>query len=181
MTLWFIYSTYIAAVNPARLRLALPDSDGRARPGPLAVGTAIAMAVSAVLIAVSSDLLAALEISPETWRMAAGIVIGIVGVRVLAFPQRAEEPQLSGSWAGLVPVAFPLLITPELIALVTIFGATEPAVRSIGGVAAALALGLGSGFAAYRRPSLWSATARLFGALLILGGIAMLVEGIRDV
>jgi small neutral amino acid transporter SnatA (MarC family) len=147
----------------------------------LLVGTVLVVGMSALIVAVSTDLLDALDITPETWRIAAGIVVGIAGIRVLALPQRAEEPELQGMWRALVPVAFPLLFTPELVALVTIYGSTESAGHAIAGVAVAAALGLATGVLVLRRPSLWLATARFLGAVLILGGIALVIEGIRDV
>ncbi len=181
MSIWFVYATYLAAVNPARLRPALPQRKGRIRWAATLSGATATLVAGFFLVAVSTDLLDALDITPETWRIAAGSIATLVGLRVLAAPLRAEEPQLHGRWAALVPVAFPLLITPELVALVSLFGATEPATRSIGGLIAAIALGAATGAVAHRRPSLWLAGARLFAALLILGGLAMIVEGIRDV
>lgn len=181
MSIWLIYAAYLAAVNPARLRPGLPERRGRAVPGVVAGGAAITLVAGLILIAVSADLLDALDISAETWRIAAGMVATIAGFRVLAFPSRADEPELSGAWAALVPVAFPLLISPELVALVSIFGATEPATRSVAGLVVALALATAAGLAGHRRPSLWLATARLMAALLVLAGVALIVEGIRDV
>ena len=181
MSIWLVYATYIAAVNPARLRPALPERSGRARWAPMLGGAAVTLFVGFLLVAISTDLLDALEITPETWRIAAGAVATVVALRVLAVPGRAEEPQLKGPWAALVPVAFPLMITPELIALVSIFGATEPATRSVGGLIVAIAVGAATGTLVVRRPSLWLAGARLLATVLILGGLAMIVEGIRDV
>lgn len=181
MSIWLVYAAYIAAVNPARLRPALPEHGDRARWGPLLGGAAVTLGAGALLIAFSADLLDALDITPETWRIAAGMVATLVGFRVLVFPDRPEEPRLTGLRAALVPVAFPLLITPEIVALVSIFGATEPATRSFGGLAVAVALGVAAGAIARRRPSLWLAGARLLAAVLILAGIALIVEGIRDV
>ncbi len=181
MSIWFVYATYLAAVNPARLRPALPERDSRVHWAPILSGATATLVVGFFLVAVSTDLLDALEITPETWRIAAGSIATLVGLRVLASPGRAEEPQLRGRWAAIVPMAFPLLITPELVALVSLFGATEPATRSAGGLIAAIAVGTATGAAAHRRPSLWLAAARLFAAMLILGGLAMIVEGIRDV
>ena len=80
------------------------------------LGAALVIAAGAGLVAVSTELLDAIEVTPETYRIAAGTVAALVGMRVVVFPGRAEEPQLNGMWASVVPVAFPLLLTPELIA-----------------------------------------------------------------
>jgi small neutral amino acid transporter SnatA (MarC family) len=181
MSIWLVYAAYLAAVNPARLRPLLPQQDDRTYWAPVLSGAAAALGVCFVLVAVSTDLLEGLAITPETWRIAAGMIATIMGWRILATPGRPEEPRLRGRWEALVPVAFPLLLTPELIGLVSIFGATEPATRSIGGLVVAVAIAVGSGAIAHRRPTLWLAGARFFAALLILAGLAMVVEGIRDV
>lgn len=181
MSIWLVYAGYLAAVNPARLRPALPEDDERVAWRAVIAGAAFAMGVGLLLIAVSTDLLDALDITPETWRIAAGMVAALVGLRVLAFPGRAEEPRLGGLRSAIVPVAFPLLLTPELVALVSIFGATEPATRSVGGLLVALTVGVAAGAVRHRHPTLWLAGARLFATVLLLAGLALVVEGIRDV
>lgn len=181
MTTWFVYLSYLAAVNPARLRPALPGRDGRAAVVPLVTGAVITLAFASLLIGVADDVLDALDITPETFRIAAGVVAGLVGIKVLALPTRAEEPELSGVWKALVPVTFPLMITPELVALASIYGATESGGVAIGGVAIALLAGAGAGLLRQRRPRLWLASARFLAAFLILAGFALVVEGIRDV
>ena len=113
VSIWFVYATYLAAVNPARLRPALPQRKGRIRWAATLSGATATLVAGFFLVAVSTDLLDALDITPETWRIAAGSIATLVGLRVLAAPLRAEEPQLHGRWAALVPVAFPLLITPS--------------------------------------------------------------------
>ncbi len=181
MTIWLVFGSYLAAVNPLRLRPALPEESGRVRWQPVLLGAALVIAAGAGLVAVSTELLDAIEVTPETYRIAAGTVAALVGMRVVVFPGRAEEPQLNGMWASVVPVAFPLLLTPELIALISIFGATESATRSIGGLLVAIGAGVALGWVAHRRPQLWLAGARLLGAFLVLAGFALVVEGIRDV
>lgn len=181
MSIWLVYAGYLAAVNPARLRPALPDGNDSSRWFSIIGGAVLTLGVGIGLVAWSTNLLDALDITPETWRIAAGVIATVVGLRGLALPDRAAEPELGGKWAAVVPVAFPLLITPELVALISIFGATEPATRSLGGLALALAIGAATALVAHRRPGLWLAGARLFAAVLILVGLAMVVEGIRDV
>ena len=181
MSIWLIYAGYVAAVNPARLRPALPGSEDGAEPFPALAGAAAAFVVCLAVVAFSTDVLSALDITPETARIAAGMVAALVGFRVLVSPTRTSEPRLGGNLAAVVPVAFPLLLTPELVALVLIFGATEPAARSVGGLGLALLVGVFAARMAHRRPTVWLASARLLAAVLILVGVALIVEGIRDV
>jgi small neutral amino acid transporter SnatA (MarC family) len=166
----FAFMAYVAAVNPPRLRIGLPESHGRARFTPLLAGSALVFVITA-----------ALALSAESWRMASGIIVGLVGARVLVAPQRADEPVLDGWGAALVPVAFPLLFTPQLAALAVLFGGTESAAVAVGMLALALGVAVAVGMMRRTREALWLASARFFGALLIVVAVLEVVEGIRDV
>ena len=181
MSIWLIYAAYIAAVNPPRLRPVLPGSDDSVEPFPVLAGAAAAFVIGLAIVAFSTELLSALDVTPETARITAGMVAALVGFRILVKPTRKPEPRLNGALAAAVPVAFPLLLTPELVALVFIYGATEPAARSVGGLGLALVTGAAVGWITHRRPTVWLASARLLAAFLILVGVALIVEGIRDV
>jgi small neutral amino acid transporter SnatA (MarC family) len=113
--------------------------------------------------------------------MASGIIVGLVGARVLVAPQRADEPVLDGWGAALVPVAFPLLFTPQLAALAVLFGGTESTTVAVGMLALALVVAIAVGMMRRTREALWLASARFFGALLIIVAVLEVVEGIRDV
>ena len=181
MTGWLVFLTYIAAVNPARLRPALPEYADRVRWAAALAGSILTLVVGAGLVAVSADLLDVLDITPETFRIAAGALAAVTGLRVFGWPDRVDEPELEGWRAAFVPVAFPLLMTPQLAGLIIIYGATESAVLAVGGLATALAAGVAAGLLGHRHPTLWLAAARFLGAVLLLGGLALVVEGIRDV
>lgn len=177
----FALIAYLAAVNPPRLRLGLPERNGRARFGPLAVGTGLVFAVAAALALTAVTALEWFQITPESWRMATGIIVGLVGARVLVAPQRAEEPVLDGWGAALVPIAFPLLFTPQLAVLAVLFGGTESKSVAVGTLAVALIIAVAVGMMRRTREALWLASARFFGALLIIVAVLEVVEGIRDV
>jgi small neutral amino acid transporter SnatA (MarC family) len=83
--------------------------------------------------------------------------------------------------SALVPIAFPLLFTPQLAVLAILFGATESFAPAWGWLAVGVGAGVAVGALRYRRPELWLAVARLFAALLVLLGIALVIAGIRDV
>ena len=57
-------------------------------------------------------MLDALDISPESFRLAAAVVLALEGARALLLARPRTEPQLAGLGAALVPVAFPLLLSP---------------------------------------------------------------------
>ncbi len=181
MTTWFIYLSYIAALNPARLREALPEERGRSRAVPLVGGAAVVLLAGLALAAASESILDALDITPETWRIAAGTVVALVAIRVLVVPGRPAEPELTGPWASIVPVAFPLLLTPELVALISVYGATESLGTTVAALAVALAVSVAAGLLRRTRPRLWIATTRLLASGAVVAGFALIVEGIRDV
>ena len=80
-----------------------------------------------------------------------------------------------------MPVAFPLVLTPELLALASVYGATESLEVSIGGLVVGLVAGIVAGALRRTRPGLWLATARLTASFAVIAGFALIVEGIRDV
>jgi small neutral amino acid transporter SnatA (MarC family) len=175
---------FVAAVNPFRARLGIPGADGaRARAVPALIGIAVGAAILVGLAAMSGPALRALQVTTETFVIAAGLVAVLGGAWVLGFPEPADEPEASGWRAGLWPVAFPRVVGPETIALALAIGAREGVVSTTIGVCVGLGL-LGALAAIPRRPLVarvlvWSA--RLAAALLILVGVWLMIEGIRDV
>lgn len=179
MTVWFVLLAYVASVNPPRLRPGLGVDADRARPARLASGALAVAVFGLVLILGATTALDALDITDETWRLAAGVVCGLVGARVLVAPQLGRIPEAGTT--PLIPIAFPLLLTPQLASLVVLFGATESVAIAWGGLVVGVVAGAAVGRARYRRPGLWLAAARFLGAALVAVGIALVVAGIRDV
>jgi small neutral amino acid transporter SnatA (MarC family) len=179
-----LVAAYLAAVNVARTRLGLPeDPRGRARPAVLAGGAALAFGAVAALAGWSGPLLRSLEITPETFRIAAGFALTIAAVAALLAPRPAAEPVPRGWRAALWPVAFPLLLGPEVMALAVATGTQEGVPATLGATGAALAALLALG-ALPRRPLpdrvlLW--LSRVLGVVLLVAGMWLAVDGIRDV
>ncbi len=180
MSGWFVLVAYLAAVNPPRLRPHLAASEERGTPRDLAVGAAVVAIGGLVLVLAADGILDVLDITDETWRLAAGVICLLVGARAMVVPQFGSMPQPVGDTA-LVPIAFPLLFTPQLAALAVLFGATEPLPMAWGWLTASVVAGAASGGLRQRRPELWLALARVLAAALIVAGIALLIAGIRDV
>ena len=179
MTGWFIFLAYLAAVNPPRMRSQLAAGEERGQSKPLAVGAAIVVGTGLILVLAADGILDALDITDETWRLATGVVCGLVGGRTVISPAGGNIPSPAAS--VLFPIAFPLLFTPQLAVLAILFGATEPFAAAWGGLAAGVGAGAIAGKLRYRRPELWLALARLFAAVLVVVGVALVVAGIRDV
>jgi len=184
MTFGLLLAAYLGVLNVARARLGAPEgSDGRARPWPLAGGSLLALGLVAALAGWSGPLLRALQITPETFRIAAGIAGVIAAAHILIVPRPAAEPVPGGWWAALWPVCFPLLVGPEVMAMAVATGTREgvPATLAAAGAALAVLLALG---ALPRRPLpdrvlVW--LARVLALVLLVVGLWLAVDGIRDV
>jgi hypothetical protein len=162
----FLVAGFLAATNAGRVALAARVS----RPRPPT--SALALVIGGVLIvagaAVADDLLEGLEISPESFRIAAGLVLGGTGLWTLLWP-----PPIPGPFAAV-------LVTPELLCLAIGFGAEEPLGEVIG--AAALAM-VPAGVAAFIRSGETTALlcGRFLAALALVVAVALVVSGVRDV
>lgn len=175
---------YLGGCNPARSRLAVPEAeDRRARPGVLAAGSLVAFGAVAALAGWSGPILEALRISPETFRLAAGITAGLTAALFLVSPRPASEPELAGGRAALWPVAFPRLFTPVIAALALSTGASDGVPGSL--IGAAVALGILNVLGAIPRRELpdrvllWAG--RMTSVALVLAAVFLIVDGIRDV
>ena len=183
MSFAFYAFAFFAVANPFRWRLSLPERDGRVRGQPLALGVALLVGVAAPISAAAGSVLDWLDISPETWRIAAGVVVVGAGLWVLAFPRRRDEPELAGMGAGVVPVFFPVLLAPELYVLLKSTGADE----TVGFTLASLAIPIGAlaVLTLQRRTpvseSVMTAMSRILAALAVVVGLALIISGIRDV
>jgi small neutral amino acid transporter SnatA (MarC family) len=178
MTFAFLAFAFVAAVNPCRQRLVMPD-----RVAVVALGCGIALGSVAGIAAFGGALLDGLDISPESWRLGAALVLALEGARFLVFARPAAEPELAGLKAALVPVAFPLLLTPGVVALAIAAGGDDVEPEAVGAVALALALVLGTGLVprGARTDPLLMAGGRLLGAVEIAAGVALAVGAVRDV
>jgi len=176
----FALLALIAAVNPAAAALAMVRDRRTDRPRSVALGTLVAGLALAGLAAAADPLLDLLDLGLGTYRLGAGVVVAVVGLRWLAAgPARTvEEPDEDRRLAGFV--AFPVLITPAAAALAPSVGAEHGAVVAAVGIAIAVGLG-GAGI--YLRRSLphlfVSGMVRLLGAACAVAGVAVAVDGIR--
>ena len=176
MTLLII--AFVTAINPFRTKPVLPP-----RLDAVAIGAALAFGVALVLAAGADSLLDWLNTSPEAFRIGAGGVLAVSGVSAMVRP-RPEEPSLAGAAAGLVPVAFPLLVTPALAVLAISYGAD----RGVGDAAIGTAVALAGLIAAAVVPrggdvsrSVWAWLGRMTGAAVVVVAVVLIIDGIKDV
>lgn len=178
MTFAFLVFAFVAAVNPCRLLLALPERRAAA-----ALGALLALAAVAGIAALGGALLEALAISPESFRLGAALVLALEGARALVLARPGAEPELAGLKAAVVPVAFPLLLSPGVVALAVAAGGDDVEAEAVGALAVALAALLAVTLVprGARADSLLVAGGRLLAALEIAAGVALAVGAIRDV
>lgn len=180
MTWPYLLVVAVVAVNAARIRPGLPGT-GKRRVGLAAGGGVLVFLVGGSAFIWAEPLLEALAISPETWRIGAGVVALLAGAWVLVFPARRADDALNGWAAAVVPVAFPLVLSPELAGFMVLFGATEPASSWLPALVVGLTTVPAAAWFEVKRRWLWEATSRFGAALLIILAIAQIIEGIRDV
>ena len=124
-----------------------------------------------------------MEITPETFRIAAGLVAVFAGGWAFVASVPATEPPLGGWRDGLWPIAYPRILAPEVL-LLAMAAATQNGVAATT-TAAAAAVGvlaaLGAVRSTERTTRLLVATGRVLAVLLVVAGIFLMVDGIRDV
>jgi small neutral amino acid transporter SnatA (MarC family) len=108
-----------------------------------------------------------LSISPESFRIAAGLVLAAAAVRTIVWPVPAPAPFAA------------VLVTPELAALAVSLGADEPADKVFAAAVPAFVL-LALAYRARRRDTA-ALSAQFLAALQLVVAVALVVAGIRDV
>ena len=164
---------FLAATNPARVAIAARAE--RPRPGAVALAGLLGAGLVVVAALLGDELLDALDVSPESFRIAAGLVAGATGARWIGWPR------FDGPFAAV-------LVTPELACLAVSFGADEP----IGTVLAAAAISVPLlAVAALSHPGKPSApersdepavvAARFLAALQVVVAVGLVVSGVCEV
>lgn len=178
MSFWFLLLAFAASLNACRVGLAFPG-----HPVTLALGSLLALGAGTALAFSGRGVLEALEISPESFRLAAALVLTVEGARALLAGQPTTAPAVPGLRAALVPVAFPLLLQPGVVVLALAAGGDDISGLAIGALAVALLLVAGTGLLprGTRAEALLAAGGRLLGALEIAVGVALAVDALRDV
>ncbi len=177
MNVFLAAAALLFAVNPARRALELVPRPERRIATAAGVGVVVAVAA---LAAVSGPLLDLLDVSPPTFRVAAGLVLAFRGLLDLVLTPTPEPEGLSGWGEALFPVGFPVLFRPEVAVLALAVGADLGVARA--GILSLVPVGL-AGFAVVRWRHVRSA--RAVGVLLSAGaivvGAALITNGVVDI
>ena len=181
MSFALLFLGFVAVTNGARVATGLQRPDG-AGVGKAAIVTgAMLVFICCVIIAALADpILDGLNVSHETFALAGAAVVAVMGLRVVVFPEFRELPAFGEIRAALIPIAIPLLFTPEL-AMLTV-------TTAIGETLAALALSLVLVLVAarvarrvQRSRIVFSIGARLLGGAAVFVGVAIALDAIYDV
>jgi small neutral amino acid transporter SnatA (MarC family) len=171
---------FLATVNPAAAALALVRDRRTDRPRSVSAGVAVAALVLVALAAAADPILDLLDINLGTYRLGAGVVIAVAGLRwlVAGAGPACEEPDADRRLAGFV--AFPVLLTPGAVVLAPSIGAEHGWIEAAVGIVVAVVLG---GLGLYLRRSLphlfIGGLVRMLGAAATLLGVLVAVDGIR--
>jgi hypothetical protein len=160
-----IVAGFVATTNAGRVALAREATHPSTRERVLAIGLGCAVVVLCVVFA--DDALDALDISPESFRIAAGLVLAAAGIADLAWPHVSKAPFAA------------ILVRPELVCVALSFGADESTGRVL--AAGALALVLVAVAALGDRPRPGPIPAQFLAALQIVVAVTLTVSGVRDV
>jgi small neutral amino acid transporter SnatA (MarC family) len=177
---------FLAAVNPPAVAIVAAkrglDADPRLRWLVPLLGAALAGAILLALALAADSLLDALDIAPESFRVAAGIVMGASGTFVVWSGRASGEGEAAGLRAAVFPLALPLLAGPAGLIAAISYGADDGAGKTIG--AAVIAVAAGAALVAWRPAkgaAAFDATGRILGALLVVFASALAVSGVRDI
>jgi hypothetical protein len=162
----FLVAGFLATTNAGRVALARATAGPSTRERLVAVGVGATVIVLAAAFA--DDLLDALDISPESFRIAAGIVLAATGIRELIWPHIPGDAPFAA-----------VLLTPELVCVALSFGADESLGRTLAAGAIGLSFAAVAALADRVRPG--PLPARLLAALQIVVAVALGVSGVRDV
>jgi hypothetical protein len=164
MSFGFMVVAFVATTNAGRVALACRG--GRPTPRTLALALMAGSGLVAVGAVFADELLDALAISPESFRIAAGLVLAAAGLRTIVWPQP------SGPFAAI-------LVTPALACLAVSFGADEATGKVLGAAAIALAAAAIAVAAGPREPI--GRAAEFLAALQVVVAVALVISGVRDV
>jgi small neutral amino acid transporter SnatA (MarC family) len=169
-----------AAVNPLAVAVALWPRERRST---MAAAAAIAGAGAIGSAAASGPILDALDVTPGTFRVAAGLVLGLVGARwlIVGAPSVAAEGPAGGPGRVAVPLLFPVLVTPQLVMVSMSTGADHGTAIVAAGAAASLAIAWAAAIVTKRHHVGWTAGVRLVAALAVAVALALAVDGVKTV
>jgi small neutral amino acid transporter SnatA (MarC family) len=178
MTVWAVLLAFVGAANPIRRRRCLSVADRRQ----VLMGAAAALVTYAVLALLGASVRDALDVSTPNVRVAAGLVLVIVGLHAVIAPLPAAQALTTARTGWLAPVLFPVLLRPDL-ALVAFAADRSSGVVTVGlsaGIALAAVVAWWWAFSRERPTNApWErGLGALLGVLTVIAAIRLLLDGV---
>jgi multiple antibiotic resistance protein len=180
---------FLAAVNPAWAALTYGRLGNGAEPAraggriqPVTVGAAIAAGLLLAGVVLAESLLEGLSLEPETFRVAAGIVMAAMGVTAILGrrPIAIDQPD---DWSrGVYPLAIPLFAGPAALVAAVMYSLDEG--RGQAAAAALIVIGVAAVLSLVVRPRvqpLLAAAAPILGGLLVIIAVGLIVDGVQAI
>ena len=178
--------TFFAAANPAAVAMAMAvkrdDRDARQPWMTAIIGAAVAALLFVVAVLVASSLVDWLQIEPETFRIAAGIVMAVSGAYTIWFGRWGRHTDDVGRLAPVFPLGLPLLAGPAGLMAALSYSVDEGAGQTFGAIVVWIVVGA---ILVVARPpksgAALDAIARITGALLVAIAAGLVVSGVRAI
>ena len=173
---------FFAVINPAGSSQLLGHLAGRARTRAALLGFLVGGGLLVASVLSAETILNFLEIEPETFRIAAGIVITAWGVRWMLPIARKDAGPTELLFSGALPLGWPAIANPAAVAASLSFGADS---GQLGAIAAALVFTATAVVVAFfmnerwRQPAVWASFTT--GALTVIIGANLIVDGVLAV
>jgi len=177
---WLAVFVVTAAINPFAGAAAL---SGRVvAPRALPVAAAGALLAYIGLAAFARDILDGLSVEPETFDVAAGVILAATGASVLILGPHQYPPPRAWWHTALTPLAVPLLINPAGAAAVVVVATRESVGLAVAAAAAGvLATLLLVAVRLGRAGALSDGASRLIAAVVVTVAAGFAVDGIRSI
>jgi small neutral amino acid transporter SnatA (MarC family) len=166
----------VAALNPPAAALMA------GAPVPLrlaALGAGAGLAILALLALLADPFMDLLDVSPESFRVAAGVVMAAVGTRWLLPGWTRRRPAAFSDADAVHPIALPAIAGPATIAVSMSISANENVGWALLGIVIAAAAGAAALLWANRIA--FETAARIVAVLLIVMGAQEIVDGVKSV
>ena len=164
----------VCAANPFRAAACAPTNVDIRRKA-IAVAAVLSLVAAGSLAVLSESILEWLNVSGSSSRIAAGAAVLLVGVRDLFIQPPSPEPGLKGWRAGIVPMAFPVILTPALAILAISTSSERGAATAVAMIGAAILLVavivLTNARGTYWRTATVGSAGVICGTLLLLNGV----------
>jgi small neutral amino acid transporter SnatA (MarC family) len=178
MTLWAVVVIFVAGLNPIRTCRGIGDAPALA----VALSASAAAVIYAVIAFVAATVRDDLDVSAPNARIAAGLVLIVVGLHALIAPLPKEPTGTDTAYPWLTPLLFPVWLRPDL-ALVALAAHGLPGIASV-----ALGATIGLGVAALwwwllrarrdTQPNIERAWGAVFGAAAVLAAVRLTLDGV---